>query len=167
MTAKEAITPVRKNIDANIMPGIGSEMPLLEVLPRLLDSPSRLLEVQEEGSVVGIIDERSLLEAFGRMIAPRDDSSVITVECAPADYSASSIAHAVEDVDVHLVDLLSVPGNEGRLTVTLRVRTADPTGVIASLERYGYNVTDAHGNWYGSEAAAIERLLQLQTLINV
>ena len=167
MTAKEAITPVAKPQSGRVLPGVGSEMPLIEVLPRLLDSPVRRLEVQEAGSVVGIIDESSMLTALGRMISARDDSSVITVECAAGDYSASRLAHAVEDADVHLVDLLSRPAPDGRVEVTLRVRSTDPGAAASSLERYGYCVTAAYGNTYADERAAMERLLNLKTILEV
>ncbi len=167
MTAKEAISPLATLQPGPGLPEVGSEMPLLEVLPRLLDSPGRRLRVSESGETIGIIDEQSLLEAFGRMIAARDDSSVITVECAPGDYSASRLAHAVEDSDVHLVDLLSAPGSEGRLKVTLRVRSVDPTATVNSLERYGYTVTEAHGDLYGTPTASLERLLGLKALLEV
>lgn len=167
MTAKEAISPLRAVGQGRSLPEVEGEMPLLEVLPRLLDSPERMLEVKEQGAIVGVIDQSSLLEAFGRMIAARDDSSVITVECAPGDYSASRLAHAVEDSDVHLVDLLTAPAGEGKLRVTLRVRSENPSATVSSLERYGYNVTEAHGDWYGAPTMAVERLLGLKALLEV
>lgn len=167
MTAKEAISPLRAVERGHSLPEVGGEMPLLEVLPRLLDSPERMLEVREHGKRLGVIDESSLLGAFGRMIAARDDSSVITVECAPGDYSASRLAHAVEDSDVHLVDLLSAPADDGLLRITLRVRSGDPSATVSSLERYGYNVTEAHGDWYGTPTAALERLLGLKAMLEV
>lgn len=148
---------------------VDSDMPLIDVLPRLLDTSERELVVTEEGEVQGIIDQTSLLEGLGRMIAPRDDSSVITVECAPEDYSASVLAHAVEDSDAHLVDLFTTPGENGNLLVTLRVRHADPTAAVRSLERYDFHVVDAHasGDVMQSVEIATERLLALQALMNV
>lgn len=168
MKAKEAISPVKIPENSGTLPQVGGDMPLLEVLPRLLDSPTRQLEVDdEEGIPVGIIDQTSLLDALGRMIAARDDSSIITVECAPGDYSASLLARAVEDSDVHLVDLFSVPAPEGKVNVTLRVRCADPTSVVHNLERYGYEVIEAHGDDYRAETASIERLLGLKAILDV
>lgn len=143
-------------------------MPLLEVLPHLLDAPGRLLGVSNhDGEPLGVIDQISLLEGLGRLIAPRDDSSVLVVECAPHDYSASLLARAVEDVDAHLVDLISHPAAGGMLHVTLRVRTTDPTQAAMSLERYGYRVLEStHGSEIGSAILA-ERLASLQALMNV
>lgn len=166
MTAREAISPFTRNACA---PGrtVAADMPLISVLPLLLDSPAREVGVEEEGRLLGVIDQTSLLDGLGRMIAPRDDCSIVTVECSPSDYSASSLAHAVEDADVHLVDLLSVPAQEGHLRVLLRVRCVDPTPVVHSLERYGYDVVEVAADSYGGGEAAIERLLEVQALLNV
>lgn len=148
---------------------VEADMPLLEVLPRLLDSPGRELVVEESGQQIGVVTERSLLEGLGRMIAARDDCSVVTVECRPGDYSASALAHAVEDSDAHLVDMFTTPQSDGQLRVTLRVRHADPTAAVRSLERYDYHVVEAHGAGSDVREAEIaaERLLSLQTILNV
>ncbi len=167
MTIKEAISPVLSSLAVSPTKWVDGSMPLTEALPRLLDTPDRLLGVVEDGERIGIVDQTSLLEGFGRMIAARDDCSVITVECVPADYSASRLAHAVEDSDAHLVDLWTVPSDEGMIKATLRVRRADPTATVHSLERYGYNVVEAHGSDYQDARTAFDRLLGLQALLNV
>lgn len=144
-------------------------MPLLDIIPRLLDSAQRQLIVADEGETLGVIDQTSLLEGIGRMIAARDDCSIITIECVPQDYCASMLAHAVEDSDAHLVDLLTSPAENGMLRVTLRVRHSDPTAAVRSLERYGFTVVEAYssGNSIQSMEIATERLLSLQALMNV
>lgn len=167
MKAKEAISiTAHRELPASV-PTVSSEAPLLDVLQSFLESPDELLRVTDGAETVGVIDSRSLLEALGRQIPGRPDCSVIQLECAPADYSASAIARAVEDADVHLVDLLSAPGLEGKISVTLRIRCDNPEGVIHSLERYGYTVTDGCSRSDSQPSVAWERLLELQTLINV
>ncbi len=146
---------------------VSGEMPLVDVLPRLLDAPGRIVGVEEEGERVGVIDQTSLLEGLGRLIPARDDSSLVTVECAPADYSASRLAHAVEDSDAHIVDLWSAPAENGKIRVTLRVRRSDPTPTVHNLERYGYDVVDTSASDYQDAEVAWERLLALNTLLNV
>lgn len=167
ISAKEAISPLKRGIKTKENAEVGSGMHLLEVLPRLLDTRSRELTVTEDGKVLGIIDESSMLEGLGRMIAARDDSSIITVFCSPADYSASRLAHAVEDTDAHLVDLLTTPASDGMIKVTLRVRSSDPTAAAASLERYGYNVEACYGDYSRSDLVSIDRLLELKAFIEV
>lgn len=164
MTAKDVIS-TRENLPP--LKSVDASMPLLEVLPHLLDAPGRLLGVCEDGVTLGVIDEVSLLEGLGRLIAPRDDSSVLVVESAPQDYSASLLARAVEDVDAHLVDLISHPADDGKLHVTLRVRTSDPTQAAKSLERYGYRVVESAAGAEADISILAERLASLQALINV
>ncbi len=167
MTAKEAISPVLRPENGVDLPHVDGGMPLIEVLPRLLESTRRLLEVDESGEAIGVIDQTSMLDALGRMIATRDDSSVVTVECTPGEYSASRLSHAVEDADVHLVDLLTVPAESGKLHVTMRVRCEDPTSVVHNLERYGYDVIESHGESSRDATVALERLLSLRALMDV
>ena len=169
MTAKEILSPGKTAAERRPVRMVEADMPLLEVLPRLLDTPGRELGVSDGGVSVGVIDQASKLEGLGRMIAARDDCSMITVECRPEEYSASLLAHAVEDSDAHLVDLFTAPSDDGSIQVTLRVRHRDPSAAVRSLERYDFHVVDAHASEGGLRDAevAAERLLALQTLLNV
>lgn len=167
MTAKDIISSNRRLPASKARKRVDSDMPLFDVLPRLLDSPHRLLEVMDGDRSLGLIDSDSMLEGLGSIIAPRYDSSEITLECKPAEYSASLIARAVEDTDAHLVDLLSCPGADGTIRVTLRIRHNDPSSAVHSLERYGFNVVEAHGAENTDVTIAAERLLELRALLNV
>lgn len=167
MTAQDAIltrpTPFPGIPERTIAAGAS----LMEALPMLLDAPGRLLGVCRDDEMLGVITADSMLEALGRFIAGRDDCSVIELDCAPADFSASSIAIAVEDADTHLVDLLSRPAPDGRLRVTLRVRDTDPSAVIASLERHGYLIAECAARSNASAEVLSERIAALQALLNV
>ncbi len=165
--AKDVISRIQPLQESFAGVTVSGEMPLVDVLPRLLDAPGRIVGVEEDGERVGVIDQTSLLEGLGRMIPARDDSSLVTLECAPADYSASRISHAVEDSDAHIVDLWSSPAENGKIRVTLRVRRSDPTPTVHNLERYGYDVVEASASDYQDAEVAWERLLALNTLLNV
>lgn len=167
MKARDAVSRQRGG-GATLPKGrVDGGMHLLEVLPRLLDEPSRELGVVSGGLEEGTIDQASMLEALGRMIAPRYDCSVLEVECLPGEYSASHLARAVEDSDVHLVDMFTTPAEGERLHVTLRVMCDDPTATVHCLERYGYEVTGVFGNENASYSVSFDRLMALQTLMNV
>lgn len=66
----------------------------------------------------------------------------IVIAVNPDDFSSSKIAHAIEDCDVHLVNmnLTSVRTAESDLVVALRTTGSNPTAVARSLERYGFRV---------------------------
>lgn len=87
------------------------------------------------------------------------DSSRLIVGCRSEDYSASRIAHAVEDCNAHLLNLniTSMSGSgddtsEYPVLVDLRINHRNPGSVTRSLERYGYTVLSTHGDDEGSEA---------------
>lgn len=143
------------------------DTPVVDILPRLLDAPDRILGVSDTDGMLGVITEQSLLDGMGRMIAPRDDSSLIAVECNPQNYSASQLAHAVEDAGAHLVDLWTSPTDHGTVMATLRVRHSDPSSAVHHLERYGYEVVEASGANFADAETAMERLRELQFLIDM
>lgn len=85
----------------------------------------------------------------------------IVVGCHREDYSASRIAHAVEDCNAHLLNLNVTSGSPGPsrtddsadqetsmypVTVDLRIDLRDYRAVCRSLERYGYAVLDVIAN---------------------
>lgn len=167
MKARDIISP--RSLSAGSIPqrNVAADTAMVDVLPRLLDTPDHRLGVTDGQNLIGIIDSDSLLEGFNQMIAPRDDSSMIVMEMPPSAYSASHIAHAVEDADVHLVDLWTAPAEADLLRVSLRVRSQDPSSVISSLQRYGYDITEVSAHENRNAATAIERLLSLNAMLNV
>lgn len=78
---------------------------------------------------------------------PLPEASRLVVACWPDDFSASALAHAIEDSDAHLVNL-NVTGrhlDDGRMTIDLRTNRRNTTAATRSLERYGYEVISAEG----------------------
>lgn len=167
MRARDIITTRVTAEEGSGAPTVCASASILDVLPALLDAERRVVEVRDGDVCLGYIDEKSLLEGFGKMLAPRDDSSLVIIETTPASYSASRIARAVEDADTHLVDLISAPAANDMIRVTLRVRSTDPSSVVNNLQRYDYNVVDAIGSDYRQSEVAFERLLGLRALLNV
>ena len=89
-----------------------------------------------------IASELSPAETAEAVMPAHPDCSRLLVACRPGDYSASMLAKAVEDCDVQLL-MLSVTGmrtDDGRLVVALTVNARSASGVIRSIERYGYEV---------------------------
>lgn len=167
LKAIDVITPQLLAAEGTPQRCVAHDTPLADVLPMLLDAPGRTLGVTRGGEMLGVVTETSLLEGLGRLIAPRDDSSTLWVECQPEEYSASRLAHAVEDADAHLVDLWTAPTDRGTVMATLRVRHTDPSAACHHLERYGFDVLGASGRDFSDYDLADERLRGLQALLNV
>ena len=72
------------------------------------------------------------------------DESHILLGCRREDFSASRIAHAVEDCDAHLINLnvLAMEHPQAETLVDIRVNRRNPVEVARSLRRYGYDVLE-------------------------
>lgn len=70
------------------------------------------------------------------------------VAVRPGDFSASSIARAIEDCDLHLLNMnvTSVRTSAGDIVVALRTDACVGDNVARSLERYGYDVIASSGS---------------------
>lgn len=166
-TAKEIMTPLTPANASAPAKYVEAGLTAIDVLPRLLDTPDYRIGVKEGGKLLGEINANTMLETLASLIPARDDSSIITLECRPEDYSASKLATAVEDADTHMTDLWTTPGQEGLIRVTLRVLRNDPSPVVHSLERYGYDVLESKGKYNSDAETSALRLLELNTILSV
>ncbi len=168
MTARDIISSLMPadRIPPNVAT-VDASMSVVDILPRLLDTPDRLLGVTEGGELLGAIDTESVLSGLARLFPARDDSSVVELECLPADYSAALLTHAAEDADVHVVGLWTSPTPGGRIRVTLQLRCEDPTHVVRNLERYGFDVVETHARVDSALEMASQRLRELQLYLSM
>lgn len=98
------------------------------------------------------------------------ESCRLTVMCTPSHYCASELARAVEDADAHLLNLniTTASGPEGQTIIELRISHRDAGRAAASLQRYGYTVTDISQEGYDRRAEMLQnRINDLLTRINV
>lgn len=113
--------------------------------------------IAKQSAVSGVRD-------FGRLFPYTPDCSSLIVECPASDYSASSIARAVEDCDAHLLNLnvtSEVSAQPGNIVVDLRVNHRNADAVSRSLERYGYMVTSRGSDMTPVEEKARGNALEL------
>ena len=81
---------------------------------------------------------------LAHLMPPQEDASVLMVACRPDDFSASALAHAVEDSDAHLINLnvTDFKLDDGRIMIELRTNHRNGGSTARSLERYGFEVLD-------------------------
>ncbi len=93
-----------------------------------------------------------------------EESSTLLISCRRGDYSASRIAHAVEDCDAHLLNLNVTADSEeldNRVVAEIRVSHRNPSAVARSLERYGYEVADTDRSELADDPVLQSRLNEL------
>lgn len=156
MTAKDAYTANIELLDENC-PIVSESAQFGAVLEAMRNSRSgmlRLVADDDRCKTSGAISRESLLAACSNLFPQLQESTELTVTCPAGHYSASAIAHAVEDADAHLLNLNVIHGTlpNSDTTVELRVNHSRGIMVARSLFRYGYETVAMHS----SESAAAD-----------
>ena len=145
--------------------------PMSMLLESMASARKSVIPVVDDfsGRYVGAVDAVSMLACVSRLFPQLQESTELTVTCAPGNYSASAIAHAVEDADAHLLNLNVVEGTEpqSRTTVTLRVNHSRGDSVARSLSRYGYETVEIAGSPGMPDSGISERINELLHYLEV
>lgn len=106
---------------------------------------------------------------FEALFPSNGESARFLVGCRRSDYSASRIARAVEDCDAHLLNLnvTSLERPDAEVVVDLRVDRRNPSAVMRSLERYGYEVLEYDGWRTLDDDTARERYEELMHYLSI
>lgn len=154
MTAKDAISPQNtfltsspedKKADSARKKPVSASSPLTMALERMASGEEVVTVIDDVTETpIGIIDRESMIKAVAGLFPQLDESAELTITCPPSQYSASAIAHAVEDADAHLLNLNVTAGTEPNslTTVLLRVNHSRGESVARSLARYGYETVE-------------------------
>lgn len=129
----------------------------LEVLPVL----------DEEEAYLGVITLRDLSTYLGKLFAVQEQGGVLVVSVPHNGYSLSEIGRIVESADARVLSLYlsSVPG-VSELLITLKLNVEDLSRVVATFERFEYNVVRtyhrvAHAEDYRRNLDALIKYLDI------
>jgi len=141
---------------------------LFDVIKKMLELSCHTLAVIEpDGQFLGIIKIQDVLEAFRSYNVFTDPGGVIVLEMSNYDYSLIKIAQIVESNNASILASMvhSLP-NSKKVTVTLKLNRIDLTSIIATFERYEYEV---HSTFQENESNDYlqERLESLMTYLNI
>jgi hypothetical protein len=100
---------------------------------------------------------------INRLFPQMEDCSTIVIGCNHIDYSASRIAHAVEDCNAHLLNLnVTSTQHEGvDMVIELRVNCREVTTIARSLTRYGFSIIDFSSSNDASQETLRDRVNKL------
>lgn len=109
------------------------------------------------------------LHSETRLFPLNDECSELSIACHSADYSAATIARAVEDAEAHLLNLnvTSLTHPSGRIVIDLRVSHRNAGAVSRSLERYGYTTVAIHSGYDSMQDTLNDRVAQLLARIEM
>lgn len=103
--------------------------------------------VNEEKELVGVITSPDLLKALGNFAGTNEIGGIIVLEMERSQFTISEISRIVESNDATILHLnTTVHAETGMLTVTLHINKKEIAAVVATFERYEYDVIYYFGN---------------------
>ena len=97
--------------------------------------------VDNDENYLGLITEKKLMEFFAQTASFTEPGSLIVLEMPKQDYSLAQISQIVEsEGSVVLSSFVTTDLKTTLVDVTIKVRSLQIHTIIASLERYGYNI---------------------------
>lgn len=164
MTAKDAISCLNVDEECELKRSISVSAPMALTISVVEDSSDVPVAVIDEstGKCVGQIDAKGIVAMMSKVFPVAEESVELTITCRAGQYSASSIAHAVEDVDAHLLNLNVLDAGvcpSDNVHVAIRVGHSRAESVVRSLYRYGYEVVEIAGMSYDLSRRRVDELI--------
>jgi CBS domain-containing protein len=97
--------------------------------------------VAEDRELLGVITTTDLLKAMGNFAGANEIGGIIMLEMERSQFAISEISRLVESNDANILHLNTmVHPQTGLLTVTLHLNKKEIAAIIATFERYDYDV---------------------------
>lgn len=116
---------------------------IFEVVKVVNDQKLSIIPVLDRNNVyVGSITIALLMKIIADMPAVNSPGGIIVLEMGIRDYTLTEIARIVEENDAKLLGtFVTSHPDSTKMQLTLKVNRTEIGGIIASLERYNYNIT--------------------------
>ena len=102
--------------------------------------------VNKEKELLGVITTTDLLKALGNFSGANEIGGIVVLEMKRSQFSISEISRLVESNDATILHLNTTVNVEtGLLTVTLHLNKKEIAAVIATFQRYEYDIVYSHG----------------------
>ena len=103
--------------------------------------------INEENELLGVITTDNLLKTLGNFAGTNEIGGIIVLEMERSQFAISEISRLVESNDATILHLNStVHPQTGMLTVTLHINKKEIAAIVATFERYEFDVIYYFGN---------------------
>ncbi|MCP9769150.1 CBS domain-containing protein [Lacihabitans sp. LS3-19] len=127
---------------------IDENLPLFELIKVFSKTQLDILPVfDEQKTFLGIVEKKEINEQFIAKFSLDDNGGLIEINLHNKEYSLSEISKIIEYEYAKITSLFLFHDSANHLHLTLKLDIAQISGVINSLERYGYDVV----SYYASE----------------
>lgn len=120
---------------------IDSNLPILELIKLFSRTEFELLPVFDSDQLfLGVIEKKEANVRFIETFALNDIGGIIEINLHNKEYSLTEISKIVEFEYAKIISLFLSYDSQNQMHLTLKLDIAQISGVINSLERYGYEV---------------------------
>ncbi len=103
--------------------------------------------INEENDLMGVITTNDLLKTIGNFAGTNEIGGIIVLEMERSQFAISEISRIVESNDATILHLnTTVHSETGMLTVTLHINKKEISTIVATFERYEFDVIYYFGN---------------------
>lgn len=143
---------------------------IFNIIDRLAKNNLSLIPVtNEEGKCLGSITQQDLFQYFGDIFTFEFPGSIIEIEVLVKDYSLSEISRLVESEKASIIGLMVNENSSdiNKMDVIIKLNRKNISRIIASLERFGYEIKSTYSSENFSEEVLKERYDALMHYLNV
>ena len=103
--------------------------------------------INEERELAGVISNTDLLKALGNFAGTNEIGGIIVLEMERSQFAISEISRIIESNDATILHLnTTVHPETGMLTVSIHTNKKEIASIVATFERYDYDVIYYFGN---------------------
>ena len=103
--------------------------------------------INEENELMGVITTNDLLKTIGNFAGTNEIGGIIVLEMERSQFAISEISRIVESNDATILHLnTTVHAETGMLTVTIHINKKEISAIVATFERYEFDVIYYFGN---------------------
>jgi CBS-domain-containing membrane protein len=119
--------------------------------------------VEEENEIAGVVTYNDLLKYAAELMNLNEPGGLIVLEMDNNQYSFNEISKLVETNDAQITQLNTTTNPQtGMMMVTIRINKPEVSDIVATLQRYEYNVK----YYFGEELYENELLSNYHNLMN-
>lgn len=103
--------------------------------------------INEEKELIGVITTNDLLKTLGNFSGTNEIGGIIVLEMERSQFTISEISRIVESNDATIYHLnTTIDPDTGMFTVTIHVNKKEISAIVATFERYEFEVIYYFGN---------------------
>jgi Mg/Co/Ni transporter MgtE len=109
---------------------------------RLLQNTEIIAVTDQNGKYLGVIHCQDLLKRLASTYSFQEEGATLVLAVNQIDYSLSEISRLVEANNAKILHLFTdiLPNEPYRLILTLKINQVDITRIVATFERFGYEI---------------------------